>query len=195
MAGRTLAPTHAFCKLSVVRIWFVTIGALAKHQRLFEIATRMALLAGYTGVLAFKRVLRFGVIKFLVDRLQRDFLPACGAVTGRAALRETAAMRILVAIRALGKRNANVLWLSVGSVCVALGALHLLVKAAQRIAGFRVIELPNFDRLPVLVIVALQTVLAKAPFVLILVAGHACRRNSKKTAVQVLIFDGCTFWW
>ena len=50
-------------------------------------------------------------------------------------------VRILVAIGALGERNADVLRLAVRTVRVALRALHLRMKAGQGIAGLRVIEL------------------------------------------------------
>ena len=49
-------------------------------------------------------------------------------MTRLAALRESAVMRILVAVGTLIKWNADVLRLSVGSVGVALGALHLQVQ-------------------------------------------------------------------
>lgn len=49
-------------------------------------------------------------------------------MTRLAALRETAVMRILMAVGTLIERNAYVLRLSVGSIGVALGALHLQVQ-------------------------------------------------------------------
>jgi len=57
-------------------------------------------------------------------------------VAGLAALREAAVMRILVAVRALVERDANVLRLTIRTVNVALGALHLRMKSGQSKAGF-----------------------------------------------------------
>ena len=53
------------------------------------------------------------------------------------------------------------------------------------------VKLSDIGRLPVLVVMALQTVLAEAPFVLILVASHTGWRNSEEAAAEILIFDRC----
>ena len=94
-------------------------------------------------MLAFERKFCFGVVEALVHGLQRNLLPALGAVAGLAALREAAVMRILVAVRALVEWNADVLRLAVRSVGVALRALHLRMQPGQRIARLRVIELAD----------------------------------------------------
>src|SRR6185437_12872177 len=124
--GRALATICVFGELSLVRI-LVTIHALCKYQRFFEIPVSVALSATYCRVLAFERELCLRVIKALVHRLYRNFLPAARVVTRLAALRKAAAVRIFVAIRALIERNSYVLGFAIGAIRVALGALHLRV--------------------------------------------------------------------
>lgn len=75
----------------------------------------------------FERELGLRVIKALIHCLQRNFLPAGGAVAGFTALRETAVVRVLVALGTLIERNADVPRFAIGSIRVALGALHLRV--------------------------------------------------------------------
>lgn len=87
-------------------------------------------------------------------------------------------MRVFVAIRTLIERNAHILRLSLRPIRVAFRALYLLVQSGQGIPGFRVIELLDLDRFPVLIVVALQAVLAEPAFVLILVARHAGGRKA-----------------
>lgn len=98
-------------------------------------------------------------------------------------------MRVLVAVGALIKGNAGILWLAVGSVRMALGALHLGVQTGQRIARFGMVELPDVERLPVLIVVALQAVRTQPAFVLILVAGHARGGQAQIAPVKVLVLD------
>jgi|SRR5579859_817753 len=90
-----------------------------------------------------------------------------------ASLGKAAVVRILVAIGALVERNTHVLRLAVGTVRVALGALHLGMQAGQRIARLRVIELRGADRFPILEIVALLAGRTKPAFVLILMTANA----------------------
>ena len=87
-------------------------------------------------------------------------------------------MRILMAVGTLIEWNAYVPRLSVWPVAVALGALHLQVQSRQRIARLGVIELAHVDRLPIDEVVARNTILAKPPLMLILVAGGACGRKA-----------------
>jgi len=102
-------------------------------------------------------------------------------------------MRILVAVRALVERYADILRLAVRSVRVALGALYLYVQTRQWITGFRVVELSHVDRFPVDGIVAGLAVLAEASFVLIFVARGATTGQSEVGAAQVFLFDRRTF--
>lgn len=67
------------------------------------------------------------------------------------------------------------------------------MQAGEWIACLGMIELSNADRFPIDKIVAGKAVLSQAPFVLILVAGHTCGRNSEVSTGQILDFDGCAF--
>lgn len=107
----------------------MAVHALGKDERLLEIAVDVALRAIDRGMLSFQRKLCFGVIEALIHVLQRDFLPATGVVTRLTGLRETAVMRVLVAVGALVEWDADVLRLALRSVDVALRALHLRVQA------------------------------------------------------------------
>ena len=127
VTGRALSLVRPLNKLPFVWI-LVAVHALREYQRLLEVAVGVALSAVHTHMLPLQRKLRLGVIKALVDCLQRNLFPAAGVVTGLATLGEAAVMRILVAVGTLTEWNADVLRLSVGSVGVALGALHLQVQ-------------------------------------------------------------------
>jgi len=126
VAGRALAAILTLGELPVMSI-LVAIRAFLERDLLLEIAVGVALGAIEGGVLALERVLGLGVVESLVDGLQADPLPSSGAVAGVATLREAAMVRILVAIGALAEWNACVLRLAIGTVGVALGALHLRV--------------------------------------------------------------------
>ena len=126
VAGRALAAILTLGELPVMSI-LVAICALLERDGLFEIAIDVALGAIDSSVLALERVLRLGVIKSLGDGLKVDPLPSACIVAGVATLRETAMVRILVAIGALVEWNANVFRLAIGTVGMALGALHLSV--------------------------------------------------------------------
>ena len=174
MTGEALAAAMTFGKLSVVRIGLVAVRALAENQMLLEVAVGVALFAADGRVLAFQRVLGFRVIEILAERLLRDSLPTRSAMAGGTCLGEAAVVRVLVAIGTQAERNACIPRLAIRSVGVALDALHLGVETGQRIARLRVIEfVANLKRLPVFVIVTLQTVRAQAAFVIILVARDA----------------------
>ena len=82
-------------------------------------------------------------------------------------------MWIGVAIHALAKRNASVARLRVRPRSVAFLAGDRSVQSGQGIASFRVIQLADLDRLPIVEIVTLQTVGTKPSFVLVLVATGA----------------------
>ena len=90
-------------------------------------------------------------------------------------LRESAAMRILVAIRTLIEYDAGVLRLPIRAIGVALCALHLRVHASQRITCFGMIELADAHRFPILEVVARLAIRSKPALMLVLVAGEACR--------------------
>ena len=94
-------------------------------------------------------------------------------MTGLAALRKRAAMRIAVAICALPERDAGVARLLVGTGSVALLARNLDVQPGQRKSRLGVIELRGADSLPVRRVVALSAIVAEASLVRILMATYA----------------------
>ena len=125
VARRALSTSGPLGELAVVWIGLVAIHAFRKRNRLFEISTCVAERAIHGHMLALQWILGLRVIEGLIHHSQRNSLPAFGAVAGLAALRETAVVRICVAIRALGKRYPGVARLAVGARCVALFALYL----------------------------------------------------------------------
>ena len=153
VARSALAGIGALGELAVVRVP-MAIHALLEGKGLLEISTGMALRAVDTDVLSQQRKLRLGVVEVLVYTLHRNLFPSAGGVTGLAALRETAAVRIRVAVRALVEGNPDILRFTVGSIRMTLRALHLRVQPGQRIARFRVIKLRDTDLLPVNEVVA-----------------------------------------
>jgi len=193
MARRAFDSARSLHKLTIVRIGMVTVGALGECHRFLEISVRVALRTINRRVFAFQRIFRLGVIEAFVHGLQRNLLPPRGAMTGRTSLRETPVVRILVAVGALVEGDTHVLRLTIGSVGMALRALHLSVQPSQRIPGLRVIELSDLQRLPVLEVMTLQTILAETAFVLIFMAGDACRRHSQIAAIEVFVFDRRAF--
>jgi len=96
---RTLAAISALRELSLMGI-LVAVGAFLEGKRLFEISIRVALFTFNRLVLAFQRILCLRVVKLFVDALQRDLFPSAGAVARGAGLRETAVVRIFMAIGA-----------------------------------------------------------------------------------------------
>lgn len=198
MARSTLPAAFPLGKLPAVRIQLVTVHALLKCQRLFEVAVGVALHTSHAPMLAFQRKLRLGVVEALVDRLQRHLLPSSRVMARLAALRETSMMRVLVTVGALTERNPHVLRLSVGAVRMTLGALHLQMQPRQRIACLRVIKLrltglADVDRLPVHEIVALLASGSQTAFVLVFMASNATRRESEVGPARVLDLDGRAF--
>ena len=67
---------------------------------------------------------------------------------------------------------------------------YLRMGTSKRIARFRMIELFNLDRLPVLIVMALQAIYPKPAFVFVLVARDAGGRNAEERPVQVFNLDG-----
>ena len=128
MAGRAFARIRALGKLSVMCV-LVTIGALGKGDGLLEVPSGMALGAIDRNMLPFERELRLRVIEMRSHRLQRDLFPTACAVAGGTALRETAVMRIFVAIGTLVERNSRILRLAIGAIGMTLRALHLSVHS------------------------------------------------------------------
>ena len=82
---------------------------------------------------------------------------------------------VFVAIRTLIEGDSHVLRLAIGTICMALGALHLGMQASQWIACFRMIELSDVELLPVHKIVAGKTIRPQASLVLVFVAGRTRR--------------------
>src|ERR1035441_5940838 len=117
MAGRAFDTPRPLGELAVMRIGLVTIHALGEGDRLFEISARVATRTIHGGVLALQRILGLRVIEIPAHRSHGNSLPAFGVVAGLAALRETAVVRIGVAIRALGKRDSGVARFAVGASC------------------------------------------------------------------------------
>jgi len=171
----------------------VAIRALLERDLLLEIAVGVALGAIEGGVLALERVLGLGVVESLVDGLQANPLPSAGIVAGVATLREAAVVGILVAIGALAEWNANVFRLAIGTVGVALGALHLRMQSGERITGFGVVELAHVDGFPVDEVVAGLAGRAQTALVEIFVTGRAGGGHTEIGAVQILFLNGRTF--
>jgi len=155
VAGGALPTIRPLSKLSVVRIGLVAIHAPGKGQWLFKIAVGVALRAVHADMFSGQRKFCFGVIKTLIHRAQRNFLPASGIVAGLALLLKTSAMRIPVAIGTLVEGKAGVSRSIIGARRMALGALHRGMQSGQRIARPGVIELAGADCIPVFEIVAL----------------------------------------
>ncbi len=183
VAGRTLSLVGSLGKLAFVRIGLVTIHALRECQRFLEVAVGVTLRAVHRDVLAEQRELGFRVVEAVVHGLQRNLLPPHRAVTCLAGLRKAAAVRILVTICALIEGDSNILRLAVGSVGVALRALHCSMQARQGITRLCMIELSDADVFPVLEIVARLARRAEPAFVLIFMAGNAGVRQSEVAAV------------
>ena len=192
VAGRAFTAILTLDELPIMSI-LVAIRALLERDLLLEIAVGVALGAIDGGVLALERVLGLGVVESLVDGLQADPLPSAGIVAGVATLREAAVVRILVAIGALAEWNANVFRLAIGTVGVALGALHFRMQSGERITGFGVVELAHVDGFPVDEVVAGLAGRAQTALVEIFVTGRAGGGHTEIGAVQILFLNGRTF--
>lgn len=133
------------------------------------------------------------MVEALIHCLQRNLLPSRGTVARLAGLRETAMVRIAVAVRALIKLDPGVLRFAIGSIGVTLCALHLRVKSGERIASLGVVELADVDRFPVLKVVTRLAILSQAALVLILVTCSTCGGKAQIGAVQIFDLDSAAF--
>lgn len=174
MALRAFALHRTIGKLAVVRV-LMAIHAFLKSQRLLEFAARVARDAGDFRVRAEQREFGLGVVEC---ESRQDFLPAGGGVAFLAALFEATAVRIDMAVAAVGelhvlepRRPARHVRL------VAFLAGNLNVHAGQRITRFGVIELLRI--LPVIHVVAAGAILAKLALVNIFVTTDAVGGQSQ----------------
>ena len=127
MARSALSAVGALGELPVMRIVSMAIQALREDQRLFEVAIGVTLHAVHTRVFSQQRILGLRVIEAFADRRDGNLFPPRGVVARLAPLRETAPVRVAVAIGALAKRDPDVARLIVGSRRVALLTGHLRV--------------------------------------------------------------------
>jgi hypothetical protein len=196
VAGGAFSTVCTLEELPLVLV-FMAIHTPLEGDRLFEITSAVALQAIDRLVLAKQGIPGSGMIKALIEGGCRDPFPPASVVARLAALLSKAAMvRVGMAVGTLGKGQANVSRLVARSRRVTFLARHLGVHTGQRIARSGVVELPTLTdagNLPVVVVVALQTVLTQPALVLILVAGHAAVRNSQKSLVQVFELDTLAF--
>ena len=114
-----------------MRIRGVTIHALRKRNRLLEISTSMAILTTDRHVFAQERILGLGMI----ERRGHPYgIPTARRVASVAGLREAAAMRIFVTIRARAECQPRKLRGSSGPAGrMALFAGDFDVQAGQRV--------------------------------------------------------------
>jgi len=75
VARGALPVIRARGELALVRVGLVAIGAARENQGLLKISTNVALGAIYAGVHSLQWELGLGVIKALIHRRDRDFLP------------------------------------------------------------------------------------------------------------------------
>jgi|SRR5579863_1815821 len=190
VTGSTFAAIRAFDELSPVGIRLVAVHALGESDGLFEVSVGVTLRAIHGRMLTLQRILGFGMIKALVHRLPRNSLPPARVVAGLAALREAAMVRIPVAIRAQVEGDADILRFAVGSVHVALRALHLDVQAGQRIPRPRVVEFLNLDGFPVFEIVTLLARRTEPALMRVFMTGGAGRRKTEVGAGEVFDLNG-----
>jgi len=173
VALRALALARARLELALVRIGRVAIYALGKGQRLFEIASGVAVAAADFQVSPEERVLCFRMVE-LHRRIH--FFPTGRRVTGLACSLERALVRIGVAVDASAEFDSGELHCFVGAGReVALFAGYLGVHSGQGILCFRMVELLGL--FPVGHVVAALAVGAELPFVNVLMARHAVLRE------------------
>jgi hypothetical protein len=173
----------------------VTIHALLKSQRLLKVAIDVALSAIYADVLSFERKLCRRMIKALLYRTKRNFLPTSSAVARLASLDKTSAMRIFMTIRALIESYSRVSRLVVWSRCMALGALNLRVQTGERISRLRVIKLADADYLPVFEVMTLLTGCPETSIMRILMTTGTRGRQSQIRSAQILDSNSGAFLW
>lgn len=102
MAGFTRAAIETASELSGMGIG-MAIGAQLMGNLLFEIAAAMAFLATDVHMFAAQREIR----QIMIEPIARHALPSLGAVAARTVLAESAAMRILMARRAIAEIQAG----------------------------------------------------------------------------------------
>ena len=189
MAFRALALLGSRFELAFVRVRFMTIIAMSKRELPFEITLQMALSAADHGVLSEERVLGLGMVEF---KARQQFFPSLGGVTFFATLLEGAFVRIDMAVDAGLELHVPVACRAARHIrLMALLALDLYVKTRQRIAGLGVIEL--LRRLPIHVVMTLQTIVPELTFVHIFVARYAILRQPEKGLRKIFHFDERTF--
>jgi hypothetical protein len=127
VAGGTFAGIGTLGELAVMGV-LVAIGTFGERDLFFKVSVGVALATLDFRVLSLEWVFRFRVIEALIDVLQRDLFPTTRAMARRASLREAAVVRIFVAVGAQAEGNADIFRLAVGTVCMALRALHLGVQ-------------------------------------------------------------------
>jgi hypothetical protein len=195
MAGRAFALIRPLGELPIMRIGLVTIHALLKSQRLLKVAFDVALSAIYADVLSFERKPCRRMIKALVYRAKRNFLPTSSAVARLATLDKTSAMRIFMTIRALIESDSRVSRLIVWSLRMALGALDLSVQTGERISRLRVIKLADADYLPVFEVVALLAGCSETSIMRVLMTTGTRGGQAQICAAQILDSNSGTFLW
>jgi hypothetical protein len=102
-------------------------------------------------------------------------------------------MRIRVTIRTFAESNAGIARLAVGSGRMTFLAGDLGMRTSQWIARLRVVELADADGFPIVVGVALQTILAQPSFVLVLMTSHAVGGNAEERLIRIVDFDRLAF--
>src|ERR1700674_4522124 len=189
MAFRALALLGSSFELPFVRVRFMTIIAMSKRKRPFEITLQMALSAADHGVLSEERVLGLGMVEF---KARQQLFPSLGGVTFFATLLEGAFVRVDMAVNAGLELHVSVACRTAGQIrLVALLAIDLDVKTRQGIASLGVIEL--LCRLPVHVIMTLQAIVSELAFVHILVARYAILRQPEKGLRKIFHLDERAF--
>ena len=181
VAGFAAAAIGPRQELPVVRIGLVAVGADIVRDGRLEVSAAMTDVPTHFKVLSSKRVLRLGVVE-LSD--ERALLPRGRAVAGFTTLLELSAMRIVVARRTAIELESNIFRYAVGAGSVTLLTSDLAMQSGQRELGFRVVEATRV--FPVLIVMALQTVRAKLPLVLVFMARDAIARKAQVSSVGVL---------
>src|ERR1019366_526933 len=189
MATGAVARVGACGKLPPMDVLVAGLTLLMRHRGLV-VGGLVALVAGHRRVLAQQREFRLGMVERR-ERISRR-LPREIVMTRIAARGERTAVRILVTIGALRKRDSGVadrLCVGIGrrQRAMALGAIHLGMRARQLVFGRVMVEsrdiFPFGDR------VAARAFVAHLPLVPVLVARRAGCAQSQVGAAQVLHED------
>jgi hypothetical protein len=115
-----------------------------------------------------QRILRFGVVKVVLNGVARYRVPPFRRMTRFTASREFALVGIGMAIGTAGKLQARPIWTSISSRSVTFSAGDLNVQPGQREASAGMIEI--CERLPISRVVTLLAGRSKATLVRILMA-------------------------